>query len=61
MTVILKVQDEIKQCLIYYFQLNFKHSGPFNINDNFIAGIREVVILLSENAYYFLGKSVEYV
>lgn len=47
MTVILKVQDKIKQCLIYYFQLNFKHPGPFNINDNFIAGIREVVILLS--------------
>lgn len=59
--MILKGQEKIKQCLIYYFQLNFKHSGLFNINGNFIAGITEVVILLSENAYNFLGKSVEYV
>lgn len=56
-----RAREKIKQCLIYYFQLNFKHSRSFNINGNFIASIREVVILISENAYHFLGKSVEYV
>lgn len=34
-------QEKNKQ-IIYNFELNFKHSGALNINDNFIIGIRDV-------------------
>lgn len=59
--MILQGQEKMKQCLIHDFQLSFQHSGAFNINGNFIASIRDVVILISKNAYHFLGSSVKYV